>query len=316
MQKADVLIVGGGPAGAACAWRLAGSGASVFILEKADYPRQKPCAGWVTPEVLRTLDPLLAGYPHGVTHYSRFDVSIGKVRFGMRTDQYAIRRIEFDDWLVQQCGAPVLRHEVRSIVNRPDGYLVDGDYFGKHLVGAGGSYCPVYRQLFKDTPNRAANRLIIAQEEEFEYAHREEKCRLWFFQDRLPGYAWYVPKANNIVNVGVGGSAGQLKANRDDLKRHWRLLVEKLERMNLVTGHNYQPVAHSYYLRQRNPCVQRERAYLTGDSAGLATRDMGEGIAPAIQSGLLAADAILNDHDYLIDSISRYSFPSLFGLRR
>ncbi len=262
------------------------------------------------------LKPLIANYPHGITHYSHFDVAIGWLKFRMRTDQYAIRRIEFDHWLAQQSGAPILWHEVRSIVRTADGYVIDGEYYARYLVGGGGSYCPVYRHLFRDTPNRAAKRLIIAQEEEFYYSHREESCRLWFFQDHLPGYAWYVPKANNVVNVGVGGSAGRLNANGDNLKRHWRLLVQKLARMGLVSGHDYQPAAHSYYLRQKKTCVQRQCAYLIGDAAGLATYDMGEGIAPAIQSGLLAADAILHGSDYSLDSIGRYSFPSLLGLKR
>jgi flavin-dependent dehydrogenase len=43
---------------------------------------------------------------------------------------------------------------------------------------------------------------------------------------------------------------------------------------------------------------------------------MGEGIGPAIQSGILAADAIIHGGAYRLDTIPRYSFPSLIGLRR
>ncbi len=49
MIQKDVLIVGGGPAGSACAQRLIRHGLDVLILDKAEFPRQKPCAGWVTP---------------------------------------------------------------------------------------------------------------------------------------------------------------------------------------------------------------------------------------------------------------------------
>jgi hypothetical protein len=55
--------------------------------------------------------------------------------------------------------------------------------------------------------------------------------------------------------------------------------------------------------------------YLVGDAAGLATVDMGEGIGPAIQSGILAAESILTGGEYRVDYIPRYSFPSLVGLR-
>ena len=52
METCDVLIVGGGPAGSSCAWKLGQSGLNVVILDKARFPRHKVCAGWITPPVL------------------------------------------------------------------------------------------------------------------------------------------------------------------------------------------------------------------------------------------------------------------------
>ena len=58
--------------------------------------------------------------------------------------------------------------------------------------------------------------------------------------------------------------------------------------------------------------MRRDNALIAGDAVGLATLDMGEGIGPAIQSGMLAAEAILHDSDYDISSIPRVSLlPSL-----
>jgi menaquinone-9 beta-reductase len=135
-------------------------------------------------------------------------------------------------------------------------------------------------------------------------------------ENGLPGYAWYVPKANGYVNIGVGGKAEQLKKKGDTLKNHWNLLVEKLEKLRLIQGHVYNPVGHSYYLRGKNPVVSSGNAYIIGDAVGLATRDMGEGIGPAIQSGILAADAIHQNISYTWDSIPKYSFPSITGFRK
>ena len=157
---------------------------------------------------------------------------------------------------------------------------------------------------------KPAETLIVAQEEEFLYPHASEDCQLWFLENHLPGYAWYVPKANGYVNVGVGGKADELNANGDSLKNHWNHLVEKLDRLGLVRDHTYHPSAHSYYLRQRPPKIRQDNAFLAGDSAGLATLDMGEGISAAIKSGLLVADAILNGVEYSTDSIPKLSlFP-------
>lgn len=73
-------------------------------------------------------------------------------------------------------------------------------------------------------------------------------CRLWFFFQGLPGYAWHLPKSGGTVNIGIGGKALSIRKK----------------------GH----------------------AFLVGDAAGLATADMGEGIANAVRSGILAAQAI------------------------
>ena len=54
-MSADVLIVGGGPAGASTAFRLAKRGIRVRVLERARYPRSKPCAECLSPQASRAL---------------------------------------------------------------------------------------------------------------------------------------------------------------------------------------------------------------------------------------------------------------------
>jgi flavin-dependent dehydrogenase len=54
----DAVIVGGGPAGASCAITLAGRGARVALLDKARFPRAKPCAEYANPEALAVLERL------------------------------------------------------------------------------------------------------------------------------------------------------------------------------------------------------------------------------------------------------------------
>ena len=212
----------------------------------------------------------------------------------------------------RRAGAPLYQHRVKTIQQTASGYVVDGAFSAKYLVGAGGTRCPVYRTLFADTYARDRQSLIVTMEQEFPYPHIDARCRLWFMEHGLPGYAWYVPKAGGFVNVGLGGNAASLRANGDRLKRHWRLLVQKLDRLGLVQGHDFRPRGHAYYLRQAVPEVRRDNALIAGDAVGLATRDMGEGIGPAIRSGLLAAEALLHDGDYDLRPIPRLSLlPSL-----
>jgi flavin-dependent dehydrogenase len=313
MRHTDVLIVGGGPGGAACAWRLRQRGADCLILDRQPFPRAKPCAGWITPRVVRDLDLDPAEYPGGFTTYRGLVISIRGLTLRLPTRQHAIRRWEFDEWLLRRAGVPVQLHRVRSIERVGGEYVVDGAFAARFLVGAGGTHCPVGRALFHEASPRDPGSLIVALEAEFPYPHTDPQCRLWFMEHGLAGYAWYVPKAGGFVNVGLGGKAEALRARGDSLKRHWRLLVDKLERMGLVRGHEFQPRGYVYYLRQARPEVRRDNALIVGDAVGLATLDMGEGIGPAIRSGLLAAEAILDGGDYDLRAIRRVSL--LPGLR-
>ena len=163
---------------------------------------------------------------------------------------------------------------------------------------------------------RIPSNLILAREEEFTYPIKDERCYLWFFEDGLPGYAWYVPKVGGILNVGIGGNAAGLRRKGMGLKNAWQKHIDALKTMGLVVDHTFNPIGYSYHLRHSAQTMRRDNAFLVGDALGLATRDMGEGIGPAIQSGLLAADAISQGDIYSMKSIPRFSFPSLLGLRR
>jgi menaquinone-9 beta-reductase len=314
MIKTDVMIVGGGPAGSACAWQLKQSGIDCLVIDQSRFPRFKPCAGWITPEVVKdiALDPQeyargSQGQPRSFTTFTASQLFIFGLHLKLPSNQHAIRRFEFDDWLLQRSGAPVYEHAVKVIGRDQNGYVIDGKFSAKYLVGAGGTNCPVYRSFFKPEESHSNEALIVAQEEEFLYGHSSTECWLWFFQDHLPGYAWFVPKANGYVNVGIGGKIERLKSRNDNLKNHWNRFVEKLEQMGLVRGHTYKPSGHSYFLRQKmsQPC--KDNIYLVGDAAGLATLDLGEGIGPAIRSGMRAAAAIAHGSDYHLNGIAKYS---------
>jgi flavin-dependent dehydrogenase len=84
--------------------------------------------------------------------------------------------------------------------------------------------------------------------------------------------------------------------------------VQKLERKKLVQGFDYAQKGYSYYVRGRVEVCRIDNAFITGDAAGLATKDMAEGIGPAVRSGLMAADAITSDSTYDLDRIARKSF--------
>jgi geranylgeranyl reductase family protein len=309
MKHTDVIIVGGGPAGATCAAKLKQGGAEVIVLDKQKFPRIKPCAGWVTPRVWLNLGIELAEYPFQLMKFNALHVTFGNFYFKFRTRQYAIRRIEFDEWLLQRSGAPIYQYPVNQIAKTNGAFTIDNEFNAKYLVGAGGTSCPVRRNLFGEVGIQDRGPMIAALEEEFEYPFQDQKCRLWFFQNHLPGYSWLVPKANGWVNIGIGALASSLNQRGIYLQEYWQQYVLMLVRKKLIKGHSYKPLGYSYFLRSEKTDVQKGNVFLIGDSAGLATRDLGEGIGPAIESGILAADSILHGTPYNLRSIPKYSFP-------
>jgi flavin-dependent dehydrogenase len=305
MHSTEVIVVGGGPAGAACAWMLQKNGVDCIILDRQSFPRNKLCAGWITPAVWRDLmiDP--DTYPHSLTEFDHLYVSLKGIHFSAPTRQYAIRRIEFDNWLLQHSGTPVKQHHVRSIVKRDNLYIVDETYQAPIIIGAGGTHCPVYRTLFREISPRNKSDLIVTLEEEFPYPVQDSRCQLWFMEQGLPGYGWYVPKTDDYVNVGVGGKVTVLKKNGDNIKRHWAIVVDKLRKLAIVTDHQYNPKGYSYYIRNLKGKVYIDNAYIIGDAAALASRDMGEGIDVAIKSGIKAAQAIIQGIEYSVKDIRK-----------
>ena len=307
MRIFDAIVVGGGPAGSACAERLVQAGASVLVLDRAEFPRTKLCAGWITPEVVEDLALDVEAYPHRFNTFNGIVVHLKWLKFTLPSVQHSIRRYEFDDYLLRRSGARCLVHNVRAIEHGPDGFVVDGAFRSKYLVGAGGTRCPVYRTFFRDANPRARELQAATYEHELAYAWDDERCHLWFFEKGLPGYAWYVPKADGYLNCGLGAMAEKLKARGEDVKRHWSHFAGVLARRGLAVGAGFAPKGYSYYLRGGVETVRIGNAFITGDAAGLATRDLCEGIGPAIRSGRRAAESIVAGAHYRLDDLAAYS---------
>src|SRR5262245_19272324 len=109
MDTCDVAIVGGGPAGSTCAWKLRQAGLDVVVLDKATFPRDKVCAGWITPAVVDELELDVDDYRRSRVFQpiTGFRTSVLKgpeveSHYG-RPVSYGIRRCEFDHYLLERC---------------------------------------------------------------------------------------------------------------------------------------------------------------------------------------------------------------------
>jgi flavin-dependent dehydrogenase len=307
MREFEVAIIGGGPAGSTCAWKLRQAGIDVAVLDRELFPRTKLCAGWITPKVVEDLQLDIAAYPHSFMTFEHIDVHWWKMHREFPCVQHSIRRLEFDKYLLERSAAAYFHHYAKHIDADGDGYIIDNEFRCRYLVGAAGTKCPVYRQFFRESNPRARSLQTVTYEHEFAYPWTDKNCHLWFFGEGLPGYSWYVPKQNAHLNVGIGGMADKLKRGGGDIKVYWQHFVDKLSDADMVGDVEYTPSGYSYYLRGNVDVVRNGNAFIIGDAAGLATRDLCEGIGPAVESGLLAASAIVNGSDYSVTEVTRYS---------
>lgn len=301
MTGADVLVVGGGPAGSTVAWRLARAGTRVALLDAARFPRVKLCAGWVTRAALRALELDPEAYPHTIQPFATVALAVGAREHETRwerTASYGIVRAEFDTHLLRRAAAAgvVVREGVRVRDVRPvaGGIEVTGDggpWRAPLVVGAGGHGCPVARTFGGARPED----LVVTQESETRIGAdvlRTLPCRHGapelFAEPDFDGYGWYFTKGD-FLNVGIGALGG-LPIRR----RLERLLARLRASGRLPAGLELTPFrGHAYTVRRsRPPQVAGERFVLVGDAAGLAHDLSGEGIGPAVRSAVLAAEAI------------------------
>ncbi len=300
MERCDVLIVGGGPAGSSAARALAAAGLDALVLDRARFPRDKVCAGWITPQIRDSLEIDLAEYARGrvLQPISGFAVeragdAQARVDFG-EVVSYGIRRCEFDSYLLERSGARLRLGEPLRELRREAGHFVaNGEIRARYLVGAGGHFCPVARWLGA-RPGEREPATVVAREVELELSEeqaagcpgRPELPELVFEAD-LRGYGWVVRKGR-WLNVGIG------RQDPRAFPRHAeRFLGWLAARGRIPRGTPQRLKGHAYLLYGEAPRpLAHAGVLLVGDAAGLAYGRSGEGIRPAVESGLLAAAAL------------------------
>ena len=312
MIRCDALVVGGGPAGSTCARELRRAGWDVVVADRAQFPRDKVCAGWLTPRVFELLE--LDPEEYRATGLTLQDITgfrtglMGREPIETQYEHvvsYAIRRCEFDDYLLRRSGARVLESTPVESLRQEGGVWIANDNIAAPIVvGAGGHFCPVAKHL---RGGADTSQPVVAKEAEFPLprsGHDEVPAtpELLFCRD-LEGYGWCVRKGD-YVNVGIGRRDSAQFASH---VKEFMALVQSRYAVTAPATAKWR--GHAYLASGTGPRpLIGPGMLLVGDAAGLAYPESGEGISPAIESGRLAARTLIAaDGRYELDRLQQYA---------
>ena len=304
----DMIIAGGGPAGAIAAERAAKKGVSVLVLEKETYPRDKTCGGGVSQKALDAI----GGIDKGLIEREIFCAKIFLLDYQNFTGRLDGRigvttmRRDLDNWLINRAedsGALVRDNEpVKDIKFSKDCVEVatpKDRYQSMMIVGSDGVNSRVARK--SDIRTRWGSNIGLCLETEVKLGETlVEECveteliELYF---RGPwSYGWVFPKRDRL-SIGIGGLIPQMHKPKDIFMSFVRdiSLQKKIDLKDRINRIN----SHLIPLGGVDRRIHGERVILAGDAAGFVDPFLGEGLYYAVKSGEIAADvaalAVEND---------------------
>jgi menaquinone-9 beta-reductase len=295
----DLVVVGAGPAGATAALAALDvrPEASVLVLDRAAFPRDKPCGDGVAPEAFDVWDDLGApGIGSGFTpvHWLHLGGTDGSWTTGaMRRPAQVIPRMVLDERLVRAAvdrGAVLHRHRVRRIERTRDGLVLDGSIRARRLVGADGPSSVVRRALGLPDPPRGHVAVALRGYADVpDHVPHAQVIRMdgmaW------PGYSWSFPIGDGTANVGYGVLLdGRRRPSRAALEEGLRRGLPWVGEVRALRGHLLPLASH----RPRQPDGP---VLLAGDALSLVNPISGEGIVAAAASGRLAGRLAMSDVD-------------------
>lgn len=321
--QCDVLVVGAGPGGSTAAFELARSGADVLLVDKAHFPRDKPCGDGLTPHTVdlltsmglssvlergRAFDGIRAFGPDGNATW--IDLSAGLV----------IPRRDLDDALRQRAVAMGARFcpgvTVRSSCWRDDSLVglrgrLDGRSFAvtaRLVIVATGANRSLLRTL--DLWHSDRLRALAMRSYVTGLHNLGSGVEVHLDREILPGYAWVFPVSDTTANVGVGlrlvGDMTPAEGNR-----RLRAAFDRFLHSERLSSGQLAHCPRGFPLRTDFPAVPTSTSgvLVVGEAAGLVNPLTGEGIAWAVESGKAAAEVAteaLSSDDTSAKRLSRY----------
>ncbi|HME53825.1 MAG TPA: geranylgeranyl reductase family protein [Candidatus Lokiarchaeia archaeon] len=321
MRKISVIVEGAGPAGATAAKKLAENGIDVLCIDKKKFPREKPCGGALSLNLLRS-HPFLEKYVE--TNVRAGCIASGDNKYVLEYDNgerlgALVQRSIFDNDLLteaKKAGAEVVESErVIGVKLSPQGVIVNTNkdqYCSEIVLGAGGTHDIVAKNLGLN-PRWKPRHLALAYVIEKEFPENimdeffSKKRRLFFHLGfgGNDGYGWVFPKKRHL-NVGLGAISDSNPKLKIDFLRYITF-CQQLQIIPPFSVSTFQ--AALIPMRKILPRVFSSRCLLLGDAAGFINPINGEGIQYAIESGEIAADLVtgmVQSNNFAMHNFQKY----------
>lgn len=224
-MRYDIVIAGGGPSGSAAAWQAARTGAKVMVLDKAQFPRDKPCGDGLTARGVSYLQKMgltdEVNTFHRINKVTVYSPSEWELRFprrpGMPDHGRTVSRTKLDALLLDHAaaagaevrqGAEVAGPEVDATGRVVGVVLKSGEkVLGDAVIAADGAYSPIKRALGFDSERNGYSAIAIRAEMPADRPDSDSfeiYLKLLFEGDQLPGYGWIFPMGDGRFNIGLG----------------------------------------------------------------------------------------------------------------
>ncbi|TDA65881.1 MAG: geranylgeranyl reductase family protein [Clostridia bacterium] len=296
----EVIVVGGGPAGAMAAHTLARQGVGVLVLEKEVMPRDKPCGGALSQKAMDLLEDDCRGLVEHVVTRATFSHAFNDP-FTLQLERplvYLVDRARFDHYLLERvarAGAVVEQGCALKEVGEEGGTVVamagDKEYRGRFLIAADGAASRVRQCLGLPAKRPAA--VTLEARVPLDPGPWRDKGVVVDYGFVPYGYGWLFPRADHL-SVGVGYFSEQRRRLSRPLREYFAAFLARQVEAGSAPGPagppgRERPRGWTIPVGWGRGTYRKGRVLLAGDAAGLADPFTGEGIYAALKSGQLAA---------------------------
>ncbi len=310
----DVIIVGAGPAGCACALSLKDSNLKVALLDKKSFPRDKVCGDAIPGRAIKTLKSIstsfyndLKAFEHKCkTTKTRVTYNNQFLDFNWVGEAYTCARLDFDNFLFSlvkentatdiylNCNLTNLAIESNKTSIKEKNAAVTLE--AKIIIGADGAQSVLAKQLAQRTIDR--NHHVGSVRAYYENVSDTESntTEVYFDKKFLPSYLWVFPLPGNKANVGFGMLSSKIAKRKLNIKNTFYEFIERSPELAIKFKDAKQIGELEGFglpLGSRRVKISGDNFMLVGDAASLIDPISGDGIGNAMLSGKLAAEQVV-----------------------